>query len=275
MKKKRMKRTKHFNNSEKFDWKLFAVCAAFFLVFAFLLTATSIPTNATTTGHLTDMAPGEHTPVGETNFIADFFTGWNAGEADITIVKYLFLIMLTLFIGSVLNFVGFPGGSGKGSKFLQFLLALIISFLATAFITPMEVFTLLTSYEALGMALVSIIPFLIILFSSATLLAGPIGEMNVGKIMMEVVLWFAWSAFLLYRLIKLWAINGIASILEGGIVMLVVFAASILILIFNKPFRNWVNELNVSLIESRERILAAREAARERSRRTVHEASER
>jgi hypothetical protein len=277
MKKRGVKRTKHPKHSRKnckfffTPKKLFIVGVALFLVFAFLLTVTSVPQNVTYTGH----------PMAETNFISEFFTKWNTGNLDINISKYLFWITIMLLIFSALkfaNFPSFPKADGKsGGGFLQFILALVVSFLATAFITPEEVFVMLTSYSALGLTLGSILPFVIIMFFSAMLVSNEsIRGMSIGKMMLEVVIWFMWVGFLVYRFIKLWATEGTINVLfkGGGIVMLVVFFLSLLILIFNKKFRQWIQNLGIELIKSRERAISAGRQAEQESRRAEHSARE-
>jgi hypothetical protein len=257
---KHLKQTKNSKRSGKFFFdnrKLFVVGVAFFLVFAFLLTVTSIPQNVTYTGH---------------SVISDFFTSWQGGNLDVNISKYLFWIMLMLLIFSALKFASFPPNG-----FLQFILALIVSFLATAFITPAEVFVMLVSYSALGLTLGSILPFIVLMFFSAMLVSNEkIRGMSIGKIMAEVVLWLMWVGFLIYRFIKLWVEQGTINVLfqGGGIVMIVVFFLSLFILIFNKHFRAWIQNLGIELIKSKERTMSAGEQAREESRRREHEARE-
>ena len=269
MKKRGAKRTKHIKHSKHsrknfFDKKkLFVVGVAFFLVFAFLLmVVSSVPQNVTYTGQ---------------SVISDFFTSWQGGNLDVNIAKYLFWIIILLLIFSTLKFANFPSIGGKGSGFLQFVLALVVSFLATAFITPEEVFVMLVSYSALGLTLGSILPFVVIMFFSAMLVSNEkIRGMSIGKMMLEVVIWVMWVGFLVYRFIKLWVEQGTISVLfkGGGIVMLIVFFLSLLILIFNKQFRRWIENLGVELIKSKERAISAGEQAREESRRREHETRE-
>ncbi len=267
MKKRGASRTKHTQHSKKkyVNTRTLAVVGvAFFLVFAFLLTVVNV-SRENLTGYAT-----------ETNFISEFFTKWSGGNLDINIAKYLFWITIMLLIFSALKFANFPD-TGKSSGFFQFLIALIVSFLATAFITPEEVFVMLVSYSALGLMLGSILPFIVMIFFSAMLVSNEkIKTMSVGKMMLEVVLWFMWVGFLVYRFIKLWVERGSLAVIwqGGGIVMIVVFFLSLIILILNKSFRKWIRNFGVEIIKAKEEVISSGEAAREKGRRKLHEAGE-
>ena len=133
-----------------------------------------------------------------TSFISDLFANWSEGQLDVNIAKYLFWIILTALIFGSLNFAKFPD-----SIFLQALLAIPIGFLFTAYITPSELFTVLTTYTAAGLALSVIIPFAVLLFFSSMLLSNErIGRMTVGKIILEVSLWTLFVGFMIYKLIS-------------------------------------------------------------------------
>ncbi|VVB83266.1 Uncharacterised protein [uncultured archaeon] len=172
-----------------------------------------------------------------TSFISDLFTQWSAGQLDVNIAKYLFWLMLTGLIWGALSFAKFPP-----SGVFQALIAIPVSFLATAYITPTEVFTILTSYTALGITLTFILPFIILLFVSAMLLSNEkIRQMSIPKIMMEVFLWIFYMVVLGYKLI--------AGLISGQIqlgltlpiiIMMAVFLISLLIVVFNSKFRNWM-----------------------------------
>ena len=172
-----------------------------------------------------------------TSFISDLFTQWSAGQLDVNIAKYLFWLMLTGLIWGALSFAKFPP-----SGVFQALIAIPVSFLATAYITPTEVFTILTSYTALGITLTFILPFIILLFVSAMLLSNDkIRQMSVPKIMMEVFLWLFYFVVLIYKMIA----GLIGGQLQLGLtlpimIMLVVFLLSLLIVVFNSKFRTWV-----------------------------------
>ena len=183
----------------------------------------------------------DQTAKGQYGIIGDLFATWGEGNLDVNIAKYLFWIIIMLFIFSSLNFAKMPENG-----FLQFLLAIIISFLATAYITPEEVFTVLTTYTALGLTLSVIVPFIILIFFSAMLLSNEkISQMTVAKVMMEVMLWLFFVAFLLYKLIVGYSGHELSTGMR--IVMFGVLILSGGILVINKHFRKWVRELGTEL----------------------------
>ena len=199
---------------------------------AFSNTQTGIPSSLNQGGG--GIAPG----IGAgTSFVSDLFTQWSAGQLDVNIAKYLFWIMLAGLIWGALNFARFPP-----SGVFQALIAIPVSFLATAYITPSEVFTILSSYTALGITLTFILPFIILLFVSAMLLSNDkIRQMSIPKIMMEVFLWVFYLVVLVYKMIA-GLVNGQ---LQLGLtlpimIMIVVFLLSLLIVVFNSKFRTWV-----------------------------------
>ncbi|VVB84078.1 Uncharacterised protein [uncultured archaeon] len=170
----------------------------------------------------------------ETNFIADLFTKWQGGQLDVNIAKYLFWLMLTGVIWAALSFAKFPENGA-----LQALIAIPVGFLATAYITPAEVFTVLTSYTALGITLTFLIPFIIMIFVSA-MLAGneKISKMSVPKVLIEMLLWIFFLVIQVYKMIEGWATGQIVFGLSlPVIIMVLTFFVTILIVIFPSKFR--------------------------------------
>lgn len=232
MQKKKRERVKKKNS---YDKKYLAIGIIAVFVFAFLLNFVNVSQPSeqipnTITGH---------------SIMGDLFANWSGGNLDVNIAKYLFWIILTLFVFSALHFAKFPDNS-----FIQFLLGIIISFLATAYITPEEVFTILTTYTALGLTLSVIVPFLIMIFFSAMLLSNEkISHMTIAKIMMEVMLWLFFICFLIYKLITGYSGHELSTGMQ--IVMFAVLGISGLILVFNKGFRNWVRGLGIEIMKAK------------------------
>jgi len=242
------------------DKKLVAIVIATFFIFAFLLAFVNVPQNATVTGQATDGG-----------FISDLFTDWSAGNLDVNIAKYLFFFMLTMLIFSVLNFAKFPPKIA-----LQFLIALPVGFLATAYITPDEIFTILTSYSALGIVLSFLLPFIIMLFFSAMLVSNEkIKHMSMPKIMLEVFLWFFFVIVMGYKLI-MGVVRGEAllGLNLPLIIMIGIFFISCLILIFNKTFRNWMWKIGNDVRKAKEEASRVSQAESEKTKRKVVEATE-
>ena len=187
------------------------------------------------------------------NFLSNFFKGWETGDVDKTIAKYLLWATLLLFITSVLNFIGFPE---KG--FLQFLLGLVSSFLAVAYLTPKEIYTILISWDTLGLTLGVFLPFLILIFTTSMLLSPEkIKNLNVGRVVATIVLWAVWSCFLIYRLVAElikdkwdWSIFA-----QGGkIVYLVIVGLSILAVIKWKAVLKIIGEIGVQVRKLKSQI---------------------
>lgn len=180
-----------------------------------------------------------------TSFISDLFANWSEGSLDINIAKYLLWIILGALIFGALNFAKFPD-----STFLQGLLAIPISFLVIAYITPSELFTVLTTYSAAGLTLSVIIPFAVLLFFSSMLLSNErIRSMTVGKVVLEVTLWFLFVGFLIYKLIA--GYPGISLSSGVAIVMFIALGLSLLILLFNKGFRQWIRKIGIEIRRAR------------------------
>jgi hypothetical protein len=170
----------------------------------------------------------------KTNFISDLFGNWNAGTLDANIAKYLFWFMVTVLIWSALSFANFPP-NGVAQAFI----AIPAGFLATAYLTPAEVFTVLQSYETLGIVLTFIVPFMLMLFFSAMFVSNKkIRSLTVPKIMFEVFLWMFFCVILGYKMISGVVKGEVPLGLNLTIIIMVgVFFISFLILIFNRHFR--------------------------------------
>ena len=125
--------------------------------------------------------------------VFDMFSGWQKGELDVSIAKYAFWILLTLIIFSIVSLIPFLE---KQSYQLRTVVSFIIAFLATAYLTPSDIYTMLVSYGALGIVLGAGLPFIILLYSSIELNKSGAG----GKILSKL-LWVAFILFLVWKLI--------------------------------------------------------------------------
>jgi hypothetical protein len=197
----------------------------------------------------------------DTNFISNLFTQWTGGNLDRNIAKYLFLLILTGLIWGALSAAKFPKHTA-----LQALLAIPVAFLATAYITPEEVFTILQSYTALGITLSFIVPFIIMLLISAMLISDEkTSNITPVKIILECFLWLFFIVILGYKMI-----SGIVSKqLDFGLnltilIMLAVLIISTFILLVNKRFVAWAWKINLRI--RRARATAEREEAKEAAR---------
>ncbi len=215
------------------DKKFLALGIGIFVLCSFALNFMNVSDSAQITGHTTN------------SFIEDMFAKWGEGSLDVNIAKYLLFIIVTLLIFSILNITGFPE-----SIFVQSVGAILVSFLAVSYITPNEIFTILTTYTAMGITLSMVIPFGIMVLASAAILSpirkkGKKIRLNVsgltpGKIIMVSILWLLFTAVLIYKFIIGYGADKVQPSGGLGIVMIVVTALSILITIFNKQFRKWI-----------------------------------
>ncbi|MCK4647390.1 hypothetical protein KAT24_00480 [Candidatus Pacearchaeota archaeon] len=262
--KKISKKKNSFNNK-----KLLAISIAAFFILAIALAFVNVPQNASVTGRQVN---GEEDSGKIQSAIKGMFDKWEGGEQfDANIIKYIFWFTILILVVGALSFINFPK-----SGFLRFLLGLGVSFLTVIYITPGELYNILAAYTALGLTLTSVLPFIVMLGTSAMLVSNEkISEMNPGKILLEVGLWVVWSLFLLYRLIKLWAEKGTYMIFkEGGFVLIIILALSVLIIVFNKPFRDWISKIGLEVREKRAKVKRAEAVEREKTETAKAEAAE-
>ena len=121
------------------------------------------------------------------------FAGWQEGQLSINIAKYLFFILLALFIYSIFAFVPIIK---KQNEFIKSAMSAIVAFLATAYLTPSDVYTALASYGALGIALGGILPFIILLFFSIEVQK----KGGFGGVILSKAVWAIFIVFLIYKI---------------------------------------------------------------------------
>jgi len=132
-----------------------------------------------------------------TSFIKDFFTA-TKDNLDSAISKYVFFVIVLGIVWGALSFAHFPT-----SALLQGLIAIGVSFLGVAYLTPEEVFTILQSYTSLGITLTFIVPFMIMLFVSSMLVSNEkLKDMSVAKLLVDKVLWIFYLVVLGYKMIS-------------------------------------------------------------------------
>ena len=180
---------------------------------------------------------------------------------DETIIKYVFWIAVFFVLFGALRFANFPpskvksDGTKKGN-FLQFVLALTISFVGLAFLTPPQILALATGYQAAMVAVVAILPFIALLFISISLISNEkLSQMAIAKVMAQLALWLFYVLFMIYFLFV-----GIGSEkVDAGInvitlLILIPMTAGLLLLIFNKPFRDFVwkvgNDIRIAKVQA-------------------------
>ncbi len=136
----------------------------------------------------------------------DFFKVWEKGEGfnNQALPKYLLWLLLGLIIYSILEESGLmPLGTYGGTNFVTILASAIISFLATAYITPDEVYLLISSYNAMGIAILTILPIIILgLFNLKA-----IQQFDPKKSWLARLAWTIYGFVLLFRVFY-WYSNG-------------------------------------------------------------------
>jgi hypothetical protein len=139
-----------------------------------------------------------------------WLTGFESDKADINqmgqIIKWIFLFLIVIMIYSALEFGKFPD-----QMWLRWVVAILVGFLATFFITTRELLTAMQGYTALGITLAVFFPILILGFFTLVVAtrANPIG------ILLQKIMWIIFSGWLLIKTWILWALLNPA---EGEIV---------------------------------------------------------
>ena len=126
--------------------------------------------------------------------VKDMFSKWEEGELSVNIAKYFIWILVILFVYSIIAFIPVIKNLHGGAKFL---LAIIVGFLSTAYMTTSDVYTALAGYSALGLVLSAILPLVILLgFSIETHKEGGVGGRLITKFM-----WLIFIVFLVWKLV--------------------------------------------------------------------------
>ena len=128
--------------------------------------------------------------------VRDMFASWEEGDLSLNIAKYLFLFLVAIVIFNVLEFVPILGGKGP----IKWIVAFLVSFLATAYLSTSDIYTMLAGYGALGMVVGGIIPFLILMAFSVQISKG--GKKNRGGQLFAKFMWFAFIIFLVWKLVE-------------------------------------------------------------------------
>jgi hypothetical protein len=159
---------------------------------------------------------------------SDFFTssGWESGNIPSNVAKIFFFVIIGLVIFLILN----PIFGGKHTG-IMLILSGAISFLATAYITPDEIYSILISYTALGLTITTLIPIAILLGLSFR--AATASEGQTILILLQWVAWILFSIYSIYRFIFDWLYGKEGSSLMNWIIIATA-AISLIMVIANK-----------------------------------------
>ncbi len=165
--------------------------------------------------------------------IKDLFANWEAGNLSVNIAKYLFVLLVTLFVWSILDFSGL-----FSSRLVEWIVAIIVSFLSVAYIAPNELWVLLTSYKGLGLTLMFIVPLVILgLFTIRIAAVG-----GARGVLLQYLFWGVYLLFLIASFINGIIIGKIKLTDPFAWIYIIIMAIVVLVIIFNRQLIGWLGE---------------------------------
>ena len=169
--------------------------------------------------------------VAAANPTADWFSSWDDGNFSANIAKYLFWALVSMLIYGVSD--KFPGLKGK--EFIKVPFSLIVGFLSMAYITPDEVYSIMTSYSAMGFVMSSVVPFLILMFFTLDL-SGKEGDAKT-QVGYNVIATLMWAGFSLFMVVRAVGADEGSPLLTWGLAI-----AAIIMTISIKPFMAYIGK---------------------------------
>lgn len=147
---------------------------------------------------------------------------WDTWFQGTSFAQFLLFALVTLLVFAIMEFVPFVEDKG----WLAFGISVIIGILSIAYLKPEEVYSILLSYEALGIALTSIIPFLLVAVISKKL-------HEKGHTMFSKVLWIVMGVVVSLKYIT-------AETAQLGNFGLFAYPLVIVAIIIMILFENWI-----------------------------------
>ncbi|MBM3206963.1 MAG: hypothetical protein FJZ43_05075, partial [Candidatus Staskawiczbacteria bacterium] len=144
----------------------------------------------------------------QTTFFKDIATQWETGSLDDNTIRFLFAFIVLMLVVTVVGRL--PGLNGEGKSWLRWVMAVVVTLLATAYLKIEEIRVALFSYSTLGFVLGGAVPFLLLIFFSYDLLnqrKSGITNKWVAKLFVYI-LWIGFAFFMLYRIINLSGVSG-------------------------------------------------------------------
>lgn len=121
-----------------------------------------------------------------------FYADFAEGDISPPIAKYLFWILLSVFVWSIIDLSGLIS-----NEIAKWIVSIIIGFLGVAYLTPADVWVLLASYQALGLTLLFILPTIILVFFTFRVAyAG-----GAGGVIAQHIIWIIYFIFLVWKFI--------------------------------------------------------------------------
>ncbi len=137
------------------------------------------------------------------NFAKSIGSDWNQGAGfSFGVAKLFIFIILWILIVSVLD--KFPGLNGQesGKKTMRFFLSFAIAFISSAYFTATEIAVIVSSYSALGFVLGGIVPFMIMVFWSSSVLSSMKSASSGAKTWTLRAMWILFGVYFLYKAIS-------------------------------------------------------------------------
>ncbi|MEK6890841.1 MAG: hypothetical protein AABX03_01760 [Nanoarchaeota archaeon] len=154
-------------------------------------------------------------------FDLSFLTTFGEGTG---FAKFLFFLLVALIVFGITEVIPFLG-RGTNKTWISMGVAIIVAILSTLYLDNTQVYSILLSYNALGVTLTAIIPFIIIFFASIK-----VQEQGYG--FFAKVIWLVFGIVLLGR----WLFADTAQIGNfGRYVYPIVFLAVLIMFIFERP----------------------------------------
>jgi len=171
---------------------------------------------------------GKFTGFFKSDSVSSYYKDWVAGKTNRDIAKILLFILLTFILFAVFGMV-FTGGY----KWLGFLAAGIISFLAFTWVKPEQINAILYSYDTLGLTLTAIIPmaFLILLTYRTGISNQP------GLYVTQKFIWILFLCFTVYKALFNVEVSADPSVV--AIIAVVTVIAAVFV-IFNEWIVTWI-----------------------------------
>jgi len=244
-----------------FKKKLFAVSMIFFAFFVLALSVISIAEISITGYAATNQTIFQKaTGLLEGGIIHPVFLRWTL------------FITLAFLIHGIFSAANFPFKGGL----LNFILSMLIAFIATAMVKGTDLTALIQNYGAIGYVLIAVLPLAAMFLFTSQLLQGG-RTITPGRVIFQFIIWFYYAMFSFYLFISYFLDKVVNNNLElkniftgdfwvtlfakdGFATTLITFSAiiPIIVLVWNATFRNWVRtigrELHVAAIEEREAV---------------------
>jgi len=199
------------------------------------------------------------------NIIRPWLSG---GGVQDDVARILFGIIIGLLVYSVLDRV--PPLSGERKGLIRFIVAIIVAFLSTAYLSASDLSVFLLSYSGLGFALGTILPFLVLTIFSYDIINDKTITNALVQRALVTVLWAAYGLWMVYRLL---VDNGVSSTYATPAMYIIIFLCFVVVLgagTIIKYLRKGKVEANIQRFDETQREATAVEQSRARSAEGFH-----